>query len=148
MTRTPAWPCIAVPIVLALVLAGCSTTSPSTPTTPTNPDPAHSSRNSLDWAGTYEGVLPCADCPGIKLRLKLQQDGRYELSTQYLERQPAAQTVRGSFSWNAEGNAITLDAAGGGQQFRVGEGRLLQMNRDGTAPAWNTPGRTLTRVAG
>ena len=22
--------------------------------------------NSLDWAGKYEGVLPCADCEGIK----------------------------------------------------------------------------------
>lgn len=31
-----------------------------------NPDPAHNSQNALDWDGEYEGVLPCADCEGIK----------------------------------------------------------------------------------
>lgn len=109
------------------------------------PDAAHNSRNSLDWAGTYEGVTPCADCPGIRMQLTLQADGRYQLRTQYLERQVAPTSVTGRFSWNADGNAITLDAAGSGQQFRVGEGRLLQMNRDGSAPSWNTPYRVLTR---
>jgi len=137
---------IALPTLLVLGLAACTTTTPSAPAA--SPDPAHTSRNAVDWAGTYEGVTPCADCPGIKLRLTLRADGRYELATQYLERQPAPQTVRGNFSWNAAGNTITLDTAGGGQQFRVGEGRLLQLNRDGTAPAWNTPNRVLTRVAG
>lgn len=109
-----------------------------------NPDPAHSSRNALDWAGTYEGVTPCADCPGIRMRLTLQPDGRYELVTQYLERDVAPRTVRGQFSWNAAGNTITLDAAAQGDQFRVGEGRLLQLNRDGSAPAWDAPYRVLT----
>ena len=108
------------------------------------PDPAHNSRNALDWAGAYEGVLPCADCPGIKTRLILNSDGRFELSTQYLDRQVAPQTASGRFSWNAAGNTITLDAAGAGQQFRVGEGRLLQINRDGSTPPWDAPGRVLT----
>ena len=106
----------------------------------------HNSRNALDWAGTYEGVLPCADCPGIKTRLVLQHDGRFELSTQYLDRQVAPQTASGRFSWNSAGSSITLDAAGWGQQFRVGEGRLLQLNRDGSAPPWNAPNRVLTLV--
>ena len=59
--------------------------------------------------------------------------------------QVAPQTARGSFSWNAAGNTITLEGAGGGQQFRVGEGRLLQLGRDGGVPPWNAPGRVLTR---
>jgi uncharacterized lipoprotein NlpE involved in copper resistance len=106
----------------------------------------HNSRNALDWAGAYEGVLPCADCPGIKTRLVLQADGQFELSTQYIDRQVAPQTARGRFSWNGDGSSITLDGAGAGQQFRVGEGRLLQLNRDGSAPPWNTPYRVLTQV--
>lgn len=114
-------------------------------TAPAAPDPAHSSRNALDWAGTYAGVTPCADCPGIRMRLTLQRDGRFELGTQYLDRQAAPTTVRGSFSWNAAGNTITLEGAGGGQQFRVGEGRLLQLDRDGGVPPWNAPGRVLSR---
>jgi hypothetical protein len=67
------------------------------------------------------------------------------LSTQYLDRQATPQTVRGSFSWNAAGNTIALDGAGGGQQFRVGEGRLLQLDRDGGVPPWDAPGRVLAR---
>lgn len=106
----------------------------------------HTSRNALDWAGTYEGVLPCADCPGIKTRLVLMADGQFELSTQYIDRQPTPQVTRGRFAWNAAGNDITVGDAVGAQQFRVGEGRLLQLNRDGSAPAWDAPGRVLTRA--
>ena len=130
---------LALTLALAAVLGGCMPRA-ETP----SPDPAHNSRNALDWAGVYEGITPCADCPGIKTRLTLLKDGRYELSTQYLDRQAAPQMARGQFSWNTAGNTITLDAAGWGQQFRVGEGRLLQLNRDGSAPPWDAPYRVLT----
>lgn len=111
-------------------------------------DAAHNSRNALDWAGVYEGVTPCADCPGIQTRLTLHKDGRYALRTQYLERPVATRTVHGSFEWDASGSTITLGGEGDGQQFRVGEGRLLQLNRDGSAPPWNAPYRVLLRQAG
>jgi uncharacterized lipoprotein NlpE involved in copper resistance len=111
------------------------------------PDPAHNSRNAVDWPGTYEGTTPCADCPGIKTRLTLQRDGRFELSTQYIDRQPAPQVVNGRFSWDAGGGIVTLEGPGRGQRFRVGEGRLLQLNADGTSPPWDAPGRVLTQVA-
>lgn len=125
-----------------LALAGCM---PRSEPVAKLPD-MHTSRNALDWAGSYEGVLPCADCPGIQTRLVLMADGRFELSTQALGRQSAPQTASGRFTWNSAGSDITLDAAGAGQQFRVGEGRLLQLDRDGTAPPWNTPGRVLTQA--
>jgi NlpE N-terminal domain/Domain of unknown function (DUF4377)/META domain len=108
------------------------------------PPDGHNSRNALDWPGTYSGVTPCADCPGIELKLTLRIDGSYELSTRYQDRQPAPQTVSGRFSWDAGGSIITLDAAGSGQRFRVGEGRLLQLNHDGTSPAWSDSHRVLT----
>lgn len=128
-------------LVLAAALGACMPRNDAA-----LPDPAHNSRNSLDWAGVYEGITPCADCPGIRMRLTLQTDGRFELSTQYLERQVAAQTTNGRFTWNSAGSSITLDAAGAGQQFRVGEGRLLQLNRDGSAPPWDAANRVLTLV--
>jgi uncharacterized lipoprotein NlpE involved in copper resistance len=130
---------LALMLALAAALAACMPRNDAAV-----PDPAHNSRNALDWAGAYEGIMPCADCPGIKTRLTLLKDGRYELSTQYLERQVAPQTARGQFSWNAAGSAITLDAAGHGQQFQVGEGRLLQLNQDGSSPGWNATYRVLT----
>jgi uncharacterized lipoprotein NlpE involved in copper resistance len=128
-------------LVLAAALGGGCMPRADVPT-----DGAHNSRNALDWPGTYEGVLPCADCPGIKTRLVLRVDDRFELSTQYLERQVAVQTASGRFSWDSAGSSITLDAAGAGQQFRVGEGRLLQLNRDGSAPPWDATYRVLTKL--
>lgn len=131
-----------VALALAVGLWGCS----SQPATTAKAVDGHNSRNSLSWAGVYEGVLPCADCPGIKTQLTLRRDGSYELVTQYLDRPLPPQTVRGQFAWNAAGGGITLDAAGGGQPFMVGEGRLLQLNRDGTPLPANAPTRVLTQV--
>jgi uncharacterized lipoprotein NlpE involved in copper resistance len=130
----------------ATVLAGCMPRA-ETATPPGAVVDGHNSRNALDWAGTYEGVLPCADCPGIETRLVLHSDGRFDLRTQYLDRDVTPRSATGRFTWNAAGSGITLDAAGAGQQFVVGEGRLLQVNRDGTTPPWNASHRTLNKVS-
>jgi copper homeostasis protein (lipoprotein) len=39
---------------------------------------------SIDWAGNYQGILPCADCEGIKTQILLNKDLSYVLETQYL----------------------------------------------------------------
>lgn len=113
------------------------------------PDPApdaHNSRNSLDWAATYVGTLPCADCPGIQIRLRLNRDESYELSTHNIDREKSPSQVRGRFTWQANGNAITLDAKGGGRQLLIGEGRAALL-QPGAAPTWpQPPQQLLTRV--
>ena len=105
----------------------------------------HNSQNSLDWAGVYEGTTPCADCPGIKTRLTLNKDGTYELVTQYLERPVAPATVRGRFTWHANGNEIVLDAQGGNQAYAVGEGRVFPLSFAGD-PGSRVPNAVLTLV--
>jgi heat shock protein HslJ len=134
--------------VLASVLPACAQQKdfavPSMQTS-TKPD-LHTSQNSLDWAGIYEGVLPCADCPGIKIQLTLNRDGTYERVMQYLERQVPAETVRGQFTWQASGNAITLDEHGDGQQYSVGEGRLSLLYRDSGRGMSKVPNAVLTLV--
>jgi len=130
--------------VLAATLSGCVPRKDGVAPTSERSVDMHTSQNSLDWAGAYTGVLPCADCPGINTRLTLKRDGGFELTTQYLERQPAPATVRGQFTWAASGNAITLDATGGGQQYAVGEGRLTQLNRDGSSAGTESSNRVLT----
>lgn len=37
-------------------------------------------------AGTYEGTLPAADCPGIKTVLTINADKTYELKQDYIDR--------------------------------------------------------------
>ena|SRR5690554_8196743 len=44
----------------------------------------HTAQNSLDWQGTYSGVLPCADCSGMETQLTLNEDHTYVLTDTYL----------------------------------------------------------------
>jgi heat shock protein HslJ len=112
------------------------------------PDPApvidmHTSRIALDWAGTYEGLLACADCAGIHTQLTLEPDGGFEIVTRRLVRDADPASARGQFDWEPAGNAIVLDAEGGGQRFAVGEGRLLLLETGQTQPAWDRASATL-----
>src|SRR5215469_13949810 len=114
---------------------------------PAQPLDIHNSRNSLDWDGTYEGVWPCADCPGTKTRLTLNQDGSYRLVTQAQGSQNAEKSVTGVFTWQPSGNAITLDERGGRQQFSVGEGRLTLLRPQGGASQATATNLVLTLAA-
>jgi heat shock protein HslJ len=103
----------------------------------------HTSRIALDWAGTYEGLLACADCAGIHTQLTLEPDGGFEIVTRRLVRDADPASARGQFDWEPAGNAIVLDAEGGGQRFAVGEGRLLLLETGQTQPAWDRANATL-----
>ncbi|MDC8774282.1 copper resistance protein NlpE N-terminal domain-containing protein [Roseateles albus] len=148
MTMQTRWfklPLTALAVAAIAVFSACAPLTESAPKA-AMPDPAHSSRNALDWAGTYAGTLPCANCPGLQTRLRLNRDESFELSVQYLERDPEPKVSRGRFSWNANGNAITLDEQGGGRQLLVGEGRLAML-ATGAAATWPQDGqRQLTRL--
>jgi len=65
-------------LTCALSLAGCAARV-------ADPEyaPHDSSVNSLDWAGSYHGVLPCADCAGIETTLILDYDLTYRIITRY-----------------------------------------------------------------
>jgi heat shock protein HslJ len=132
-------------LVLAAVVAGCMPRKEDGDPAMAKRADMHTSQNSLDWAGVYEGVLPCADCPGIQTRLTLSHDETYELSSLYLDRDKTPRVVRGRFSWQSNGNAITLDAQRGGQQFAVGEGRVALLEA-GAAPAWPQPAQRVLKL--
>lgn len=117
---------------IVLLLAACSHTTTHSSAAPH--DAAHNSRNSLDWAGTYSGILPCADCVGIAMRLTLDADGNYQLSTQHQARQAEPTTSAGRFTWTYDGNHIQLDAAAEHAFYAVHENALLRRHADGTWP--------------
>ena len=79
----------------SLVLAACSKTenkkveeqTPATTETvseATVADTAHTAENSLDWNGTYKGVLPCADCEGLETTVVVNENNTYCVKTKYL----------------------------------------------------------------
>jgi uncharacterized lipoprotein NlpE involved in copper resistance len=95
-------------------------------------DNAHNSMNSVNYTGTYNGVIPCADCEGIKTSITLSEDGGYKRSIQYLGKEKTAATDTGIFTWNAAGSEITLsNEAGETQSYKVGENVLFHLDRAG-----------------
>lgn len=96
------------------------------------PDPAHNSRNSIDWFGTYRGTLPCADCAGVKTKLTLYKDDTYRRTIEYLGRDERVYTDEGSFKWSEAGDKIFIDNMDGSRQnYMVGENVLIHLDRQG-----------------
>lgn len=96
------------------------------------PDAAHTSQNSLDYAGTYTGTLPCADCPGIKTEITLNADGTFTKKMTYLERKDAGIFKdTGTYHWDAAGQRITLEGIHAPNQYFVGENTLTQLDMEG-----------------
>lgn len=91
---------------------------------------AHNSQNSLDWNGTYEAVVPCADCPGIKTSLTLNKDKTFTITEEYIERN-SKNNDKGTFDWDATGSVITLNGKSAKYKYKVGENKLFQLDMDG-----------------
>lgn len=96
-------------------------------------DTAHNSQNSLDWAGTYVGTTPCADCQGIETRLTLSYEETYELTTRYIGKSDSLFKKDGSFTWNETGSKIALDvdASSRPSEYLVQENRVIQLDMNG-----------------
>lgn len=88
------------------------------------------SENALDWPGTYEAVVPCADCPGIKTSLTLNNDKTFSITEEYIDRNSKNQD-KGSFEWDASGSSITLKGKTASYKYKVGENILIQLDMDG-----------------
>ena len=88
------------------------------------------SENSLDWNGTYEAIVPCADCPGIKTTLTLNNDKTFSITEEYLDRN-SKNNDKGIFSWDTQGNIITLKGETASYKYKVGENILIQLDMEG-----------------
>jgi copper homeostasis protein (lipoprotein) len=127
---------ITLTIIISLALSGCKTRQKSGQSDASNiTDMAHNSMISLDWAGVYQGVLPCADCEGIETQIRLREDLTYEMRTIYLGKDAKAFASTGAFQWDDTGNRIILDVKDDTREsnfFHVGENVLFKLDKDGT----------------
>lgn len=89
----------------------------------------HDAESSLDYQGTYTGVFPAADCPGIDMRLTLKKDGTYSLHMKYLDRDSEFDE-KGAFT--VKENLLTLTPSEGGQPqyYKVEENRLRRLDAE------------------
>lgn len=90
-----------------------------------------SAQSSLDWNGTYKGVLPCASCEAIETKLTLNQDKTYELSETYKGKDDKPVISKGKFEFGKDGSVITLDAAAEKRQYFIGENHIIALDQEG-----------------
>jgi len=112
---------ITVAALLLLNFLFCRTTS-------------HNSKNSLDWAGIYTGVIPSAGGEGINVRITLGLDQTYTVEYQYIGKSDDIFTSTGTFTWSPDGNTIIMDNEGKGNfppYYKLGENTLTHLDMEG-----------------
>lgn len=89
-------------------------------------------RQSTTWQGTYQGILPCANCEGIAIMLVLEPGGKYVMRTRMLGIDDKDRKYEGTYDW--QGNSL-VRLSGETQQkvFAVYDGYVLARMPDGSA---------------
>lgn len=90
---------------------------------------ASNAQNALDYQGTYKGVLPTASGSGMEVTVVLG-DSTYTKDISYIGEKDKLSS-KGKYTWNKEGNAITLVGDEKPNQYVVGENTLTQLDVDG-----------------
>lgn len=122
--------------LLSVLLLSCGSDQANDKTTSKDETPyltnSHTSQNSLDWQGTYNGILPCASCEGIETTLEINDNQNYTLTLIYLgEDEPNNVERSGKFIWNESGNTITLENENKPNQYFVGENYIAKLDMEG-----------------
>lgn len=95
-------------------------------------DQSHNAKNSLDYVGTYKGILPCADCHGLETEIVINENSTFCLKTKYQGKGDKVYMQKGHFSWNKSGNIIILtDMKNAPNKYFVSENKLTQLNMYG-----------------
>ncbi len=82
-------------------------------------------------AGTYTGVLPCADCPGIETTLVLKSDETYRLETRYQGKGNESPFVAEG-NWALKDDRVKLkDIKDAPDTYLIEDGYLVQLDMDG-----------------
>jgi copper homeostasis protein (lipoprotein) len=83
--------------------------------------------------GTFEGLLPCADCPGVQHRLTLSPDGSYHLRRKYQEKPNGTVDEVGSWALSSDGKVLALQGdRDGARYFSVASAdRVTQLDTRG-----------------
>lgn len=93
---------------------------------------SHNARNSLDYMGSYKGILPCVDCHGLEIEIVINENLTFSIKTKYQGKGDKIYLKKGNFVWNKKGTVIILtDVRNGPNQYLVGENNLTQLDIEG-----------------
>lgn len=131
----------ALVLALGLVIVSCTKKETTTTTQTTNDtlvqqdtlttkSDGHNAQNALDWAGTYEATLPCADCPGIKTTVSLNQNGTFTYVSEYLDSDTKIENT-GEIMWHDNGSVVHLKGKDIDTKLKVVENGLVGLDTNG-----------------
>ncbi|MDQ1097198.1 MULTISPECIES: copper resistance protein NlpE [Chryseobacterium] len=104
--------------------------SPVDSSSATTPVHSQAEKVNADWYGTYEAVVPCADCPGIQTTLTLKKDNSFHLQEEYLERKSKNED-QGKYMLNAATGVLELKGNTAHYKYKVGNNTLTQLDMNG-----------------
>lgn len=84
-----------------------------------------------EMTGTYSGVIPCADCEGIKISLSLKDDNTFMMNSEYLGKEATDLQVVGSYQYDEPSNIITLEnTSNGPTKFLLEDGKVSMLDQN------------------
>lgn len=107
----------------------------------------HHPQHSQEWPGVYNGLLPCADCKGVKTSLALNTNHTYIMITEFMGKSPREFTEKGKFIWSEDSNKIVLTSRDNStiRQYQVGENSLIQLDGNGNRYTGSNAGNYILR---
>lgn len=134
-------------LTLSLFLTALSGYNPAFAETGKADTDAHHGHKSLDWPGIYKGLLPCADCYGIKTSLALNKNNTYIMIYQYAGKSPRDYVEKGKFTWGEKENTIILTPRKGNavRQYLIGNDTLTELDKDGNLVSGEQASRYVLR---
>ena len=126
-------------LALAIFLGGCTTfglggggdTPPPAVNSPSAQQPPAANNNNAAFLGTYNGVLPCADCDGLQISLTLT-GGNYTIQSTKLGKKPEDHTASGLYRYTTDKKHLQLDNNASNLTFMVGDSFLEVRLPDGS----------------
>jgi len=79
--------------------------------------------------GTYEGTLPCADCPGLQTTININSEGTFHMEETYLERSESPTVTDGE--WTLDKDIITFTAGDYKFEYKVISEKEIRWAPDG-----------------
>lgn len=119
-------PLASLVFIALLSLTACKKTA--TPTTEaTSVDSTQVTRT---VSGMYEGVLPCADCPGIETSLAFNDDATVSKTILYQDRDKTSETEKGN--WKLNGPYVEVTFADNQKEFYLikTDSTIAMLNQD------------------
>jgi len=114
-------------MIVLIALTACSTSQKSVESN------ANSHSDIVEIAGAYRGLMPCADCEGIRTEIILDERGRYNISRVYLGKRGSRFHDSGLFRYDSLSGVVELIDRKGNKEgsYLYEDGNLVMLDADG-----------------